>query len=217
MFRLGGVNFGLVPVYGNVNPLFERTIEVNIAARLDDHGAFVNWYVSVVGLVVVFPDKKVVPTGVVTSQTIPPIGVPLAIPRVIENWRVAPASAIVGIATARFGVVTVFVSALTTDRPVSCVTNFTRRVYDVAFTIGNVYDVMAFEASSGGEFISVSVFPLIRNQNPTVAAVAVTRICAVPVFVNVGPDVIVGAVVWIVLVVGIAPKNPLYFVFSEIV
>jgi hypothetical protein len=85
----------------------------------------------------VLPDKKVVPTGVVTFQTTPPIGVPLAIPRVIENWRAAPASAVVGIETTRFGVVTSFVFEVT-DNPVSCVTNFTRRVYVVAFTIGKV-------------------------------------------------------------------------------
>jgi hypothetical protein len=54
---------------------------------------------------------------------------------------------------------------------------------------------MAFEATAAGEFISVSVVPSKRYQNPTVAAVAVTRIVADPVFVNNGATVIVGAVV----------------------
>jgi hypothetical protein len=60
------------------------------------------------------------------------------------------------------------------------------------------------------------MFPLRRYQNPTVAAEAVTRICAVPVLVNVGPDVIAAEVVWNVVVVGVAPQNPLYLVFSVI-
>jgi hypothetical protein len=90
--------------------------------------------------------------------------------------------------------VTVFVFEVT-DRPVSCVTNFTWRAYVVAFTIANVYDVMAFEATPAGEFISVSVVPSTRYQNPTVAAVAVTSIVADPVLVINGATVIVGAVV----------------------
>ena len=85
-------------------------------------------------------------------------------------------------------------------------------MYVVALSAAKL-DVIWFEAD---EFISVSVVPSTRYQNPTVAADAVTRICPSPVFVNVGPEVIVGAVVWIVLVVGVAPQNPLYLVFSEI-
>ena len=124
-------------MYGNVNPLFERTMDVNVAPRVDDHAAFVNWYVSVVGLVDVLPDKKVVPAGGVTFQTIASIGVPVW-ERVIENLRsVSPVSVMNGFKTVRFGVLTVFVCALT-DRPVSCVTNFTRRVYVVAFSAGKL-------------------------------------------------------------------------------
>lgn len=214
MFRLGGVNIGLAPVYGNVKPLFASSIEVKVANRFVDHAAFVNWYVSVVGLVVVLPVEKVVPVGSVTFHAIPPApAVPVWV-RVIENLRSAPTSAVVGAETARLGVATES-SPDVTDRPVSCVTNFTLRVYVVAFSAGKL-DVIWFDATVVGEFISVSVFPLIRYQKPTVAADAVTLICLSPVFVNVGPVVIVAEVVTNVVVVGVAPQNPLYLVFSEI-
>jgi hypothetical protein len=112
-------------------------MDVNVADRFVDHAAFVNWYVSVVALIDVFPDKKVVPVGVPTCHATEPSGVPLAHDSVIENARSPAAATGVDAPTTRFGVVTVFVSALT-DRPVSCVTNFTRRVYDVAFSAGKL-------------------------------------------------------------------------------
>ena len=105
-------------MYGNVNPLFERTIEVNDAANPDDHAAFVNWYVSVVALIDVLPDKKVVPVGVPTIHETEPTGVPLAHDSVIENARSPEATTGVDAPTPRFGVVTES-PADVTDRPVS--------------------------------------------------------------------------------------------------
>lgn len=113
-------------------------MDVNVADRVVDQAAFVNWYVSVVALIDVFPDKKVVPVGVPTSHETEPSGVPLAHDSVIENARSPAAATGVDAPTTRFGVVIVFVGALTTDRPVSCVTNFTRRVYVVAFSAGKL-------------------------------------------------------------------------------
>jgi hypothetical protein len=121
-------------VYENVNPLFERTMDVNVADRFVDHAAFVNWYVSVVGLVVVLPPaERVVPVGVPTTHENAPDAVPVN-PRLIENLRsVSPVSVNDGIERVRFGVLTE-TGLEVTDRPVSCLTNFTWRVYVVALS-----------------------------------------------------------------------------------
>jgi len=66
-------------MYGNVNPLFERTIEPKVAERFVDHAAFVKKYLRVVALTVKLPlpaASNVVPGGVPTSHETEPTGVP---------------------------------------------------------------------------------------------------------------------------------------------